>query len=131
MITLDPGTPIYGENAEVFAQHERVYAYQASTISGAMSADTNYFSVQLYRLDRRTGIPVGFNFWKAALSSGSSMAATPTEFSSSDLVVKFLRPRPSDYVAGGPLDHLANVIPRFPIYQMFDVGDNSRRYELP
>lgn len=103
---------------------DSVRFYKTSTVpGGAITGVPKYFSAQLIRLDRGTGRPVGFNFWKTTLASGMSLGATIAEFASMDLQLKALEPALSDYTGTGKLVHVADVIEVNPVFVLFDVSD--------
>jgi hypothetical protein len=102
-----------------------VRIYKAQTIAGGNITGVNYFAAQLIRLDRGTSRPVGFNFWKTAISSGLSLSASVTEFASLELQLKALEPAASEYATGANLAHLATIIPGNPVFQAFDVADSA------
>jgi hypothetical protein len=108
-----------------FAQNASVKLYKAPTISGGnISSAPQYFSAQLIRLDRTTGRPVGFNFWKTSIATGAAISAAVTEFASTDMQLKAMEPLDSEYAAGGALVHLASIIPSNRVFQIFDAADS-------
>lgn len=126
-LTLDSNTPIVAPTgaANAFAVGATVKMYKAATIPGGAISVPQYFAAQLIRLDRGTGSPVGFNFWKTTISSGINFNASVTEFASFDLQLKALEPAYSEYVSTGTglLKHLSTIIPANPVFQVFDVSD--------
>lgn len=126
-VTIDSNTPIVGPGGGAtvaFTAGSQVRLYKAATIpGGAITGVPNYFAAQLLRLDRGTGRPVGFSFWKTAISAGMSLSSTVTEFASLDLQLKALEPAAAEFSVGGPLQHLAAIIPSSPVFQAFDVSD--------
>jgi hypothetical protein len=127
-VTLSATTPLVAPTgaANSFAAGASVRLYKAQTIAGgAITGVPNYFAAQLIRQDRGTGRPMGFNFWKSAISSGISLSASVTEFASMDMQLKALEPAATEYAAGGVLAHLTDVIPSNPVFQVFDVPDSA------
>lgn len=126
-LTLDAGTPIVGPAAaaNAFAVGADVRMYKAATIPGGAISVPQYFAAQLIRLDRGTGNPVGFNFWKTTIAAGINFNASVTEFASFDMQLKALEPAASEYVSTGTgaLKHLSSIIPTNPVFQVFDVSD--------
>jgi len=106
-LTLDPGTPL------TFAPvaGDKIFRAEQSAI-GAVD-QTNYFAVSLVQV-QRNGSPAVWNFWKAAISSGMEYGTNAEDFGSTELTIKLLEPSAADYAAGGPLNHLANIIPKHP-----------------
>ena len=115
-LTFDAGTPLL-HNVDGGADEVNVYVSHATPI-GAVS-ETNYFSAQVVTLDRSKGKPIGFNFWKAAVSSGMNLQLGSDDFASTDLSISFLEPTISEYSAGQPLEHLAQIIPMYPTGMVF------------
>jgi len=115
-LTLDAGTPMV-HAVDGSSETVNVYVSHATAI-GAVT-ETNYFSVQIITLDRAKGKPIGMNFWKAAVSSGMNVTMGSDDFSSTDLGLKFLEPTITEYGVGQPLEHLANIIPGYPVGMQF------------
>ena len=86
---------------------------------------TNYFAAQVLQVERKTGRPVGFNFWKCTIASGMTMASSAEDFASNDLSIKMLDPATSEYGVGGDLVHLADIIPTHPQGLMFYGADDA------
>lgn len=120
-LTLDVGTPtIFDINGTT----ETVVIYKAQPLPvGAITA-TNYFSCQLVQKNR-DGRPVTYTFWKAAIGAGMSLSTSASDFASTDLNVKLLQPSASEYATGGPLAHLANIIPSNPTGLIAVGGDTA------
>ncbi len=116
-LTLDPDTPTLFD----YSSNDPVYLANQVAI-GAVTT-TNYFSVQMLQTERATGRPIGFNFWKAAISSGMTLQTNAEDFASTDLEIKILQPAASEYAAGGPLAHLNNIIPQHPSGMYFGGAD--------
>jgi hypothetical protein len=119
VLTLDSGTPsLFAYTA---AQGVVVYAARQIPI-GSVSA-TNYVSVQVLQIEKSTSRPVGYNFWKAAISTGMSDASNADDFAMTDITLKLLAPAALEYAVGGALVHLANVIPTHPVGMYYAGGD--------
>jgi len=106
-----------------FAAGSDVLCYKSPAVAIGGLSSVNYFAVQLLQLERGTSRPMGFNFWKAAISGSASIGASPTEFSSTEMQIKLLEPAASEYAASAPLEHLSSVIPSYPIGMMFMSSD--------
>lgn len=116
-LTLDTGTPTlwaYAQGDPVFISHP--------VAVGAVS-QTNYFAVMLVQKENSTGRPVVWSFWKAAIASGLTLETNAEDFASTDLEIKLLEPAASDYGTGADLEHLANVIPTYPVGLYAGGGD--------
>jgi len=125
-LTLSAHTPLVGVSgsANAFAAGSSVKLYKSPIIAGgAITGVPNYFSAQLIRLDRGTGRPVGFDFWKTAISAGLSLSASITEFASMEMQLKALEPAATEYATGGIMAHLGTIIPANPVFRAFDVSD--------
>lgn len=121
VVSLDADTPLLhaydSANGPV-----RVYVAHQVAIGGA--ATTAYMAVEIWQQERSTGRPVGFKFWKAAISSGMNMQQGSADFASTDLQLKFLIPSAAEYGVGGPLAHLADIIPSNPMGLYLGGGDS-------
>lgn len=92
---------------------------------GAVEA-VSYFSAQLVTLDRATGRPKIANLWKVAVGAGMSLANNATDFASTELNLKVLRPTLADYGSvGSPLYHLNSVISAYPMGLMGELSDDA------
>lgn len=128
IVGLAATQPVVGvaSSASAFAAGSTVKLYKSPIIAGgAISGTPNYMSAQLVSLDRATARPIGFNFWKTAISSGPNIGLATTEFSSFDLQLKAMRPSALDYATGGVMAHLASVIPNNPVFLAFQVSDGA------
>lgn len=119
-ITLDTGTPLLHNYDGVT---DTIHVFKAAPIAVGAIQETNYMAVQVIQIQRGTARPVGFNFWKAAINSGLTMANNPQDFASTEFSLKMLEPAASEYGAGGDLLHLANIIPTNPVGMYFGGGD--------
>lgn len=108
-VTLDTGL---GLVAAVPAGSTAVL-YKIPAIAVGNLSTVNYFSASLIFVDRATSRPVVFNGWKATVSSGLKVGTNSKDFASTDLTIKLLVPPAVDYAVGGPLNHLANIIPTY------------------
>lgn len=119
VVTLDPGTPLlfdYAGGTKVFVSH-------AVPIGGVST--TAYMSCEVFQQERATGRPVGFKFWKVAISSGMNMQQGTEDFASSDLTLKILLPASAEFdLVDSPLYHLRNIIPEHPQGMYLGGADN-------
>jgi hypothetical protein len=99
--------------------------YLANEVAVGNVVETNYFSVQLLQVERNTSRPIGFNFWKGAIGGGMTFATNAEDFASTELNIKLLQPAATEYDVGGPLDHLAAIIPANPTGMYFGGGDSA------
>jgi len=91
--------------------------------AGEPDPTKQFFSATLVQLDRNTGAPLVFDFWKCSMTSGLNVALNNANFSSMDIQVKVLKPTARDYASGGPLAHLNQIIPRFPTWRYSAMPD--------
>lgn len=115
-LTLDANTPLLFD----YSADDPVFSAQPLAI-GAIS-QTNYFSMQVLGT-RRDGTPTGFMFWKCALSAGLEMAFSADDFGTNPGEFKILQPSAAEYGAGGPLEHVADLIADFPLGMYLGGGD--------
>ena len=110
-----------------FESGEDVSFYVTRRVSGGATSDRpTYYTVQLLRTDRSTGLPVGINIWKAFVTSGLSLSSNATDFASYDLVMKALEPLRTEYlVEGAVLNHVSKRVQESPIFEIFDVADTA------
>lgn len=97
--------------------------FTANPVSIGNITNANYVSVQVLQQERATGRPIGYNFWKAAISSGLSDGSNADDFASTELGLKILVPAASEYAVSGVMDHLAAVIPDYPLGMYFGGAD--------
>jgi len=116
-ITLDSDTPL------LFAVVAGDKVYKANQIAVGAILQTQYFAVQLLQLERSTGRPIGFDFWKGSIGGGMTFATNAEDFASTELNIKLLQPASTEYGAGGDLLHLADIIPTHPTGMYFGGGD--------
>jgi hypothetical protein len=122
-IATDTITVANGLAVAVDGTADTIHIYVANQIAIGAVTQTNYFSVSLVQAENSTGRPVGFNFWKAALGGSMTFATNATDFASNDLSLKILQPASSEFGAGQPLVHLADVIPNNPTGMYMGGGD--------
>lgn len=120
-VTLDASTPTLFAYDGVAAPIKVYVAHQVG-IGGV--ATTAYMAVEILQQERSSGRPIGFKFWKAAISSGMSMQQGSTDFASTDLQLKFLIPASTEYGVGGELEHLKDIIPSNPMGIYFGGADS-------
>lgn len=104
----------------------QLFIYRARTAAGGSLDVANYFSATLTRLDRASKRPVNFHFWKCTLASGMTWRANATDWATFSLELSVLEPNTTEYFPGGPLAHLADIIPKNPSYMLVDVSDDAR-----
>lgn len=95
--------------------------YKANQIGLGANQTTNYFSAQVVSLDKNSGWPIGFNFWKVAIGSGLEYGFSSDNFAQTPMAFKVLEPAASEYGVGQPLVHIAEVVPTHP-FGMFYRG---------
>jgi len=119
-LTLDAGTPILFD----YTAANGVAVYAARQVAIGDVSSTNYFAVQVIEIEKASGRPVGYNFWKSAVSTGMTDASNADDFASTDLTLKLLAPAAAEYGTGGDLEHLANIIPSHPVGMYFAGADS-------
>ena len=108
VVTLDANLPLLFD----YLKGAQVYTHEPIAI-GAVT-HTNYLSVQVIQTDNATGSPKIFQSWKASVASGMEYATSTTDFGSTELELNCLEPSAEEYAEGGPLAHLAHIIPAYP-----------------
>jgi hypothetical protein len=73
--------------------------------------------------DLKTGRPIIFNFWKVSSKGGMDYATNASDYASTELSLEALEPTAADYAGGGPLNHIASIIPNSPMYEMVNSAD--------
>ena len=106
-ITLHTGTPMLFDYP---GTTETIHIFKAHQVSIGNIEQTNYFACQVLQLERATGRPIGFDFWKATVASGMTYATNAEDFASTELVVKLLQPSAEEYSATGDLLHISDII---------------------
>ena len=120
VLTLDAANPTIALDGTTATVH----IFQAHAVPVGDIDLTNYFAVQVIQSERKTGRPIGFQFWKAAIGAGLTLDTNATDFASNDMQLKLLTPAASEYAAGGDLLHIANVIPNNPTGMLLIGGDD-------
>ncbi len=109
---------------QAIPQNSPYTVYKNEVVSaGEPDPTKQFFSATLVQLDRGTGAPLVFDFWKCSVSSGLNLSVNNSSFSSMDMQVKVLKPSARDYSPIGSLAHLSQVIPRFPTWRYSAMPD--------
>lgn len=111
------------ETLHAYDAGESVKVSLANVIGGGNITGVNYFSAQLVSVNRADSRPVVIDFWKCAVGAGLKVANSGTEFSAQEWSVGVLVPTASDYATGGPLHHVADVIPANPVMRLVSPKD--------
>lgn len=119
-VTLDTDTPVLHDYN---GTTDTVHIFNAQPVGIGAVQVTNYFAVQLLQQERKTGRPVGFNIWKATVSTGMTLASNADDFASNDLGLKILDPAAAEYGAGGDLEHIADLVSAHPQGLMYYGSD--------
>jgi hypothetical protein len=90
---------------------DKVVSAQPVAIGAA--SNTQYFTAQVVGVDRR-GNPIGFVFWKCALSSGLEVGFNADDFNTNSGEIKILSPSAADIATGGDLYDVRAEVARFP-----------------
>lgn len=88
--------------------------YKANQLGLGASSATNYFSMDVVGVDHNSGKPMGFHFWKVAISGGMEFSFSNDNFSVVPVTFKVLQPSATEFASGGSLVHLAGIIPTHP-----------------
>lgn len=88
--------------------------YKAHQIAIGNVQETQYFSAMILQQSRDSDRPMGFSFWKCAISSGMDYATNSNDFASANLQLKVLTPAAEDYAVSAPLNHVADLIANHP-----------------
>ena len=117
-LELDADTPL------IFDVAVNDVVYLANEVAIGAISQTNYFSCQLLQLERATGRPIGFDFWKGSIGAGMTFSTNAEDFASTELNVKLLQPAAVEYATvSDPLYHLRDIIPSNPTGIFFGGGD--------
>jgi len=117
-ITLDADTPTLHDYAVGSV------VYLANHVAIGAITQTQYFSATIYQVERSSGRPIGFNFWKGSIGAGMTFSTNAEDFASTELNVKLLQPAATEYAtAPDPLYHLRDLIPTNPTGMYFGGGD--------
>ena len=121
--TLDPAFPV----PDTFASGS-IVAKLAPVIVGNVNS-VPYFTAQLVTLDRASGRPRISNFWKVSNGSGLSLSQGPTDFATTDMVLKVMQPSIVDYESPtSPLYAIRDLITKYPMGVMGEVSDDTAGY---
>ncbi len=99
----------------------RVFRAVVSSVGNL--AATAYYGVSLVQRDLKTGRPIVFNFWKVTAKGGMDYGTNATDYNSTSLSLEVLEPSAVDYAVGGDLEHLADIIPTAPMWQLLNSAD--------
>lgn len=113
-ITLDSNTPLL----VAYDPAMQVEVFNAHPIAIGAVDQVQYFGVQVIQRNYGNGRPRVFDLWKGSVSSGMTFETSNQDYGSQDLQIEILEPTADDYVDGGPLEHLASIIPNFPSGRM-------------
>lgn len=119
---MDAG--LYTDINAAIADGKILRVFRTATIGVGDIAQTEYFSASLVQKDLKTGRPIIFNFWKVSSKGGMEYATNASDYASTELSLEVLEPTAADYATNGPLDHLADVIPLAPMYEMVNSADS-------
>ena len=87
---------------------------------------TKYVSAMMILQERGTARPIGYNYWKAAVSTGLTMQSSASDFASFELALKFLEPAISEYEPlGSELHHISGIIRNNPTGLFWNGGDQE------
>lgn len=114
VITLSSDTPLL----VAYDPAQNVEVFNAQPIPIGAVDSVQYFGVQLIQRNYANGRPRVFDFWKAAVSSGMTYETSGTDYGTNTLQIEVLEPTVEDYDTGGPLAHLASIIPNYPAGRM-------------
>lgn len=103
-----------------YAANDKVF--KATPVAIGANSTTQYFSVQVLGSDRR-GLPVGFIFWKCAMSSGLEVGFNSDDFNSNSGELKILSPSAADLAVGGDLHTVAAQVAKYPLGMSLFGGD--------
>ncbi|MCB0385141.1 MAG: hypothetical protein KDD43_07090 [Bdellovibrionales bacterium] len=92
-----------------------IHVFKAYPIAIGDIESTNYISVSFVQKDVHTGRPIVFTFWKASVTSGLEWGTNATDYASTTLELSLLQPAACEYATGGPLEHVADLIPDWPV----------------
>jgi hypothetical protein len=113
-ITIVPGkTPL------LFDIAVNDIVYRANQIGLGASTATNYFSLDVLGTENASGKPIGFKFWKAAVSGGLDYSFSNDNYAVTPLTFKVLQPAAAEWASGAAMEHLSNIIPTHPLGMQF------------
>lgn len=93
--------------------------YRANQLALGANNATNYFTLDVFGLENASGKPIGFKFWKAAVSGGLEYSFSNDNYAVTPLTFKILLPAASEYAALAPLAHMSDIIPLHPLGMQF------------
>lgn len=96
--------------------------FNAEPIPIGANTTTQYFTAQVLGNDRK-GNPVGFIFWKCALSSGLEVGFNADDFNTNTGELKILSPSAGDLATGGDLEHVKTQVESYPVGMAVFGGD--------
>lgn len=97
-----------------------IHLYKVNPVSVGAANQVNYFSGCLIQ-QAASGQPLIWNFWKLAVSGDVTYGTNATDYASTDMKLDALEPTVADYAVGGPLNHVAALIPDHPFgFASFD-----------
>lgn len=113
-ITLNANTPLL----VAYDPAMQVEVFNAHPIAIGAIDQVQYFGVQVIQRNYGNGRPRVFDFWKGSVSSGMTFETSNQDYGSQELQIEILEPTADDYIDGGPLEHLASIIPNYPSGRM-------------
>ncbi len=99
--------------------------FRANQIGLGQSTKTNYFTLDVIGLDRITGKPTGFKFWKVAVEGGLEYSYSNDSFAVTPMTFKVLQPSSEDLLPGKPLHHIADLVTKHPYGMQFSGEGNT------
>jgi hypothetical protein len=120
-VTLETDTPLlydYDGTAET------IHVFKAFELTVGNGTTQNYFSASVVQENHHTGRPRVWNFWKVSSTAGMTYGTNAEDFASNELTLSVMEPSACEYAVGGDLEHLADIIPDFPLW-MFAPGTDA------
>lgn len=114
---------LYTEINAAITAAKTVKIYKAAVISVGNLTQTQYVAVSLIQKDLKTGRPIVFNFWKCSVQGGLDYGTNADDYASTELTLNVLEPAASEYGVGQPLEHLDDIIPTCPMWQLVRAQD--------
>lgn len=106
-VTLDTNTPLL----HAYDPATVVEVFNAQPLAIGSVEKVEYFGVQVVQRNYATGRPRVFDLWKGSITNGLTFETSNQDYGSQDLQIDILEPTVEDYASGGPLAHLADIIP--------------------
>ena len=106
-VTLDTNTPLL----HAYDPANVVEVFNAQPLAIGSVEKVEYFGVQVVQRNYATGRPRVFDLWKGSITNGLTFETSNQDYGSQDLQIDILEPTVEDYASGGPLAHLADIIP--------------------